>query len=110
MKHPPNPDGSPRRKETFGGATIDHFVPAPGPGLPKALNVVLSFEEALKLHLSLGQALGHLNGYDRATRDGKRTAISLRVYTENRRVTVNESKVIDKPGVKIKGDNGEASL
>lgn len=108
MKRPSNPDGTPRRKDTFGGATIDHFVPPPSPALPKVVNVVLSFEEALKLHLSLGQALGHLNGYDRSTRAGKRTAVSLRVYTENKRVTVNETKTKGERGTLGKAGDGEA--
>lgn len=93
MKRPLNPDGSPRRKKTFGGATVARFSPAPGVGVPKALNCVLSFEEALKLHLSLGQVLGHLNGYDRSTNAGRRSAVSLVVYTENARIRVIEAKL-----------------
>jgi hypothetical protein len=110
MKRPPNPDGSPRRKETFGGATVERFSPAPGPDVPAALNVVLSFEEALKLHLSLGQLLGHLNGYDRATKEGKRTAVNLCVYTRRMRMTVNESKTGGKARAGGKAADGEASI
>jgi len=50
-----NADGSPRRKKTFGGANVDRFSPPPSTDVPKAINCVLSFEEALKLHLSLVQ-------------------------------------------------------
>lgn len=92
MKRTASPDGSPRRKKTFGGATVERFSPAPGPAVPKALNCVLSFEEALKLHLSLGQLLGHLNGYDRSTTEGRRTAVNLCVYTNTSRIVVVESK------------------
>jgi hypothetical protein len=59
-------------------------------GMPKAVNVHLSFEEALKLHLSLGQLLGHLNKYNRSTRRGRRTCANLCVYLEKNRVTVQE--------------------
>jgi hypothetical protein len=43
-----------KRKVTYGSAYISHFSPDLPAGTPKAINVVLSFEEALKLHLSLG--------------------------------------------------------
>jgi hypothetical protein len=58
------------------------------------LNCVLSFEEALKLHLSLGQLLAHLNGYDRSTTKGRRTAVNLCVHTQVRRVVVVEDKTL----------------
>jgi hypothetical protein len=61
--------------------------------MPKAINMVLSFEDALKLHLSLGQLVGHLNGYDRATKAGRRTAVNLCVYTDMQRITVVEDRV-----------------
>jgi hypothetical protein len=43
-----------KRKSTFGSSYIDHFSPALPTGTPKAINVTLSFEEALKLHLKPG--------------------------------------------------------
>jgi len=110
MKRTASPDGSPRRKKTFGGATVDRFSPPPAPGGPATLNVFLSFEEALKLHLSIGQLLGHLNGYDRATREGKRTAVNLCIYTGMKRVTVNESKIGTKSRAGGKEADGEASV
>lgn len=48
-----------KRKSTFGSSYIDHFSPALPEGTPKAVNVILSFEEALTLHVGLGQLLGH---------------------------------------------------
>ncbi len=45
-----------KRKKTFGAETVDHFSPALGDGLPRAVNIHLSFEEALKLHLGLAGA------------------------------------------------------
>lgn len=82
-----------RRKSTFGSTNIDHFSPPIPEGTPKAINIVLSFEEAMKLHLSLGQLLGHLNGYDRSTTEGKRTAANLCVYTQAQRIAVVEDKI-----------------
>jgi hypothetical protein len=93
-----------RRKSTFGSAGIDHFSPALPEGTPKAINMVLSFEDAMRLHLSLGQLLGHLNGYDRSTSDGRRTAVNLCVYTQQRRIAVVEG-MVKKNAV---GDNSNA--
>jgi hypothetical protein len=91
------PMATAKRKSTIGSSYVDHFSPALPEATPKAINVHLSFEEALKLHLSLGQLLGHLNGYNRSTSDGKRTAVNLCVYTKQQRIAVVEGKV-RKPG------------
>lgn len=85
--------GSIRKKETFGGANIDHFSPPLPEGTPKAINMTLSFEDALKLHLSLGQILGKLNSYDRSTKAGRRSAVNICVYTQVNRVVVVEGKI-----------------
>ena len=82
-----------KRKETFGSAHVDFFSPALPDAVPPAMNMVLSFEEALKLHLSLGQLLGHLNGYNRSTSDGKRTAVNLCLYTKQKRIAVVEGRL-----------------
>ncbi|MFG0329749.1 MAG: hypothetical protein ACF8PN_07610 [Phycisphaerales bacterium] len=84
-----------RKTASFGGATLDHIRPEPDfqSGQKKALNLVLSFEEALKLHLSLGQALGHINGYNRATAEGKRKAVNLFVQTDTSRIVVREGEM-----------------
>jgi hypothetical protein len=75
-----------RRKSGFGGAGVDHFAPTITVAMPKVLHCVVTFEEALKLHLSLGQLLGHLNGYDRSRRSERRTAVDLCVHTKNGRI------------------------
>jgi hypothetical protein len=82
-----------RQKETFGGANIDHFSPPLPDSTPKAINMTLSFEDALKLHLSLGQILGKLNSYDRSTKAGRRSAVNLCVYTQVQRMVVVEGKI-----------------
>lgn len=82
-----------RQKKTYGGATVERFSPPKSDVWPKAINMVIPFEEALKLHLSIGQALGDLNRIDRSTREGKRTAVNLCVYTERKRIVVVSSKL-----------------
>src|SRR2546422_8782108 len=81
-----------RRKKNFGGASVNHFTPSISDRTPVVLNCVLSFEEGLKLHLSLGQALAHLNGYDRSTTGGRRTAAQLCVHTRAKRIFVVQGK------------------
>jgi hypothetical protein len=81
-----------KRKTSFGSVTVDHFSPPVASGLPTALNIHISFEEALKLYLGLGQLLGHLNGYNRKTRAGRRSAVNLCLYPQKQRITINEGR------------------
>ena len=57
------------------------------------MKLVISFKEALKLHLSIGQALARLNSYDRSTTAGRRSAVNVCVYPHDNYITVNESQV-----------------
>ena len=82
-----------RVKQTFGSVKIDRFNPAVPVGMPKALNIKISFEEAMRLHLGLGQLLGKLNSYDRSTTAGKRSAVNLCLYLDKARITINEGTV-----------------
>lgn len=84
-----------KTKSTFGTVRVDHFSPPLPDGTPKGINVVISFEEALKLHIGLMQILGKLNGYNRNTRDGKASAVNLCIFTNDNRITINEDKVKD---------------
>ena len=53
---------------------------------------MLSFEEAMRLHLGLGHLLGKLNTYNRATKAGRQPAVNLCVYPQGHRVTINEGR------------------
>jgi len=86
-----------KSKVTFGSAMVDHFSPKLTDA-PKAINVHVSFEEALKLHLSLGQALGKLNSYNRSTKQGRDAAVNLCIYTQQGRIAVVEGKTQAKNG------------
>ena len=59
----------------------------------KALNLFLSFEEALKLNLAIDEAVRRLNSYNRATRAGKNAALNITLYLDKKRITVNEGKL-----------------
>jgi hypothetical protein len=59
----------------------------------KILNVVLSFEEALKLNLAVDECVRKLNSYKKSTREGKKRGLNLAIHLHQRRITVNEEKV-----------------
>jgi len=82
-----------KRKSSYGGCTINRFSPPLKPEWPKAINIVLSFEEAMKLGLSLQHRLLDINGLNRSTKEGRAAAVNLCVYTEHGRITVNADKV-----------------
>ena len=87
-----------KQKQTYGYGSIDHFSPVPGgtkwANPPPAINITVSFEEALKLHLAIGEALSAINKLNRATKDGKRAAVNLCAYTgPGETVTVTKGKI-----------------
>ncbi len=83
----------PLKQFSFGGCDFG----ATSPGLAEIspttamLNVTVSFEEALKLHLAVGECVRKLNSYKRSTRAGKRTALNLAIHFTKGRITVNET-------------------
>jgi hypothetical protein len=82
-----------KTKKTFGTATIARVRPEPKPEVPRALNVHLTFEEALKLHFGLGQLLGKINSYNRSTTAGKAACVNVCVYPHDLHVTLNEGSL-----------------
>lgn len=82
-----------KTKNSFGTLDIARISPEPKPGTPRALNIHISFEDALKLHFGLGQALAKLNSYNRSTTAGKSASVNLCVFTDINRLTINEGKL-----------------
>lgn len=66
-------------------------LPTDGPG--SVVNLVLGFEEALKLNLALDEAVRRVNRYNRGTRVGKLAGVQLIVYLGKRRINVKEGKL-----------------
>ena len=66
-----------KTKKSFGTLDVARISPPLKPESPRAINIHISFEDALKLHFGLGQALAKLNSYNRATTDGKRATVNL---------------------------------
>ena len=88
-----------QKKFSFGGCEFG----ATSPSIPELsadtpmLNVTVSFEEALKLHLAIGECIRKLNSYKRSTTAGKRTALNLAIHLGKHRITINETKRQQKP-------------
>src|SRR5271157_2232924 len=80
---------------SFGGCDFGRTSPSIEALSPntQVLNVEISFEEALKLHLAIGECVRKLNSYKRSTSVGKRTALNLAIHLSKGRVTVNEGKL-----------------
>ena len=82
-------------KSGFGGCRIDWLSP-PQDKLTrdtKVFNLVITFEEALKLNLALSECLSRLNRYNRSTKAGKSTAAHIAVHLNKMRMTVLEAKI-----------------
>jgi hypothetical protein len=79
------------RRRGFGSAMVDHISP-PLVDPPTAINICLSFQEALKIHLGLGQILQHLNSGNRSTRNGRQAGVDLCLFTTEKRprLTITE--------------------
>lgn len=86
-----------KHPKSFGSAKIDHINPQPLNGT-KSINIHFSFEEALRLHFSIGQALGKLNSYNRGTKAGRRTAVDLCVFPETGWMRVVQGTARTTPG------------
>lgn len=82
-----------RKKDSFGTVRIDHFSPPPKEDGQKSLNIILSFEDALKLQVGLQALLLQLNSYDRSTRAGKNAAVCLCVFPPQKSLTITEGQI-----------------
>ena len=59
----------------------------------KSINVVVSFEEALKLSLAIDECCRELNSYDRSRKAGRDAALLLTLFLDSKRIAVNDDKV-----------------
>ena len=84
----------PKLKVSFGTCSYAKTSPPPGSLSPetKILNVVVPFEEALKLSLAIDEGVRRLNSYNRSTRAGKRSALIVAIHLDLQRVSVHEGK------------------
>jgi hypothetical protein len=76
----------------FGAATIARIGPAAVDGID-TISIEMKFEEALKIHLALGEAIAQLNSYNCATRLGKNSAVKIIVHGSKKRIRVLETQL-----------------
>jgi hypothetical protein len=80
---------------SFGGCSFSNTSPKRTALSPetKILNVMLTFEEALKLNLAIDECVRRLNSYKRSTKSGKSAGLNLAIHLEAGRVTINEERL-----------------
>lgn len=82
------------QKESFGACTYSSRSPAQLARNTKALNFVLSFEEALKFNVALSAAVQDLTRKNRGTPEKRRAGVKLIVHlVEKQRIRVQLGKV-----------------
>jgi uncharacterized protein (DUF1810 family) len=64
-------------------------------------NIAVPFEEALKLHLAIGECIRKLNSYKRSTKAGKRSALNIAIHLAKQRITINETNRQPKTPAKV---------
>ena len=89
-------DKSKNEKE-FSFGTCDYSYTSPErsqlSGTTSVLNVVIPFDDALKLDLAIDECVRKLNRYKKSTKEGKRAALNLAIFLNQGRVSVNETKL-----------------
>lgn len=85
------------KASSFGGATFSRTSPEKLTDETKMVNVVLPFEEALKLSVAVQACVMWLNEKNRATKEGKGAALNLQVNFARRRVVVRRVRGKAKP-------------
>jgi len=86
---------APKKTWTFGTCAFECTQPgiAGHSSKTKVLNIIVSFEEALKLDLAINECVRELNSYKRSTKKGRRTALNLAVHLHHKRLTINEDQL-----------------
>ena len=89
-----SPEGTPVKAidyhGAFGFARLSPDIATKG---IKSVNIEITFEEALKLHLALGSCLHALNRYNRSTSKGRAMGVVLSMKMESSSVAVIEAPV-----------------
>lgn len=84
-------------EKTFAFGTCDYAFVSPDRSKltpkTKILNVVVSFEDALKLNLALDECIRKINRYKRSTTAGKRAAVNICLHLNSNRIAVSEGKL-----------------
>ncbi len=74
----------------FGGCATDEIRLPQRSDNSQVVDITISFEEAMKLHLAISECLLKLNRYHRGTKGGKETSLVLSVKIDKERIDVLE--------------------
>ena len=84
-------------KEAFGTCAYSHTSPSRDSlsSDTRILNVIVGYEEALKLQISLQAALIQMSRYNFAHKAGKKAGVLLAVHLDQNRLSLHESSTRD---------------
>jgi hypothetical protein len=81
--------------DRYGVVFIDQINPAISIENSKSIDIDLTIDEGLKLHLALWQALSDLNRLDRRSSKARARGVRFSLYPEQRRMMVEQGSVVD---------------
>ena len=79
------------KKGSFGACKFETTSPLELTPNTQTINIVLSFEEALKLNLAIDEGVHKLGRYNRATKKGKYAGLRIIIHRDKKRIRVQES-------------------
>jgi hypothetical protein len=84
-----------QNKYTFGTCSYERTSPGRNHLSPstKIVNIIVPFEEALKLNIAVDECVRKLNSYNKATTEGKRAALNITVHLNVNRIAVNGARL-----------------
>jgi len=83
------------KKSSYGGCQFERMMP-PWDDVntdTPIINIVISFEEALKLKLAIETCLIELNKYKRSAKEGMRAAINMAIAPKDTIIAIDEGKL-----------------
>lgn len=85
----------PLKKVTFGTCAYGRTSPdqAKLSTDTKILNILIPFEQSLKINLAMDECVRNLNKYSKSTSEGKRAALNFCIHFNQKRISVHEGKL-----------------
>lgn len=81
------------KTSSFGACSFAKTSPEKLTSETPTVNVVVTFEDALKLNLAIDECVRKLGRYNRATTEGKSAALMLIVHLDKNRLRVQETRL-----------------
>ena len=84
-----------KNPQSYGVIFLDQIAPPIPVSGPKPIEIDMTLDEGLKLHLALLQALSELNRLDRRSPRSRSRGIRFSLYPDQNRLMVEQGSVID---------------